>query len=221
MSRAALQENSGYCQRPIIFNLLINILFDRRMESLTAIFAIACLMISVVALAVLICLSIDRLTFGRPPTPEEIAEQQRRHRARLLSPNWSDLEEHFGAPIPNVLREFYAKHERLLEQNFYAVPPDRPDEAEYWFVQSFEPADLENLGDTLFLVGRDESPQVAKKRFPFASDGSGNLYFVEIGSDPSIDPPVCFIDHDGGDIERAADSFLDFVNWQRRFEVMD
>lgn len=174
--------------------------------------------IALVLLAAAICLAIDRWTLGPPPTREQMEAFHQQHYRRLLSPQWSDLEARFGVPIPDVLRKLYDDHDRLLESRFYVVPPNPYDETEDWFIQEFEPADLETLRTGFPLIGCDEEPNVAKRRFAFASDDFGNSYFIELGPYSPVELPVFYYDHDGGSIDQIADSLAEFMNWERRRE---
>ena len=187
------------------------------MDVLIGVFACVSVLIGMVVVGILVCLTIDRFRFGPAPTDAELAEAQHRHEQRLLTPNWLALEEHFGAPIPRPIRTLYANHELLLQKDFSIRPPQKTDEADDWYVLNFEPADLDAINDVC-LVGQNEPVEVAERRFPFACDGCGNFYFVEISHDSSSQSPVFFADHDGGEIYRVADSFTEFVSWPRRYE---
>jgi len=164
----------------------------------------------IVAIAVAILRLVDRITIGRPKTPEERAAEERQFRKRLLDPQWQELEKRFASPIPLVLRDFYANHSRLLQTAFYVVPPNGLKESEDHFIQRFEPADLQTVTEVWFPIGNN--------RFPFASDDFGNYYFAEGVNDRTSSLPVFFIDHDGGDISRIANSFEEFVSWPTRKE---
>jgi hypothetical protein len=167
--------------------------------------AILCGIVFIIAIAVVILRLIDRFTIGRPATPAERAAAEKHFCERLLAPRWHEVQQRFRIPIPTVLREFYADHDRLLQTRFYVIPPQDKDNRDF-FVQRFEPADLQMLNEVwLPMEGR---------RFPFASDDFGNYFFVELADDASGQLPVFFIDHDGGDVSKVADSFAEFTRWK-------
>jgi hypothetical protein len=191
------------------------------METVLTIVAIMVGIVGTILTAALICWIIDRVTLGRPPTKEEIDLALRQHRERLLAPRWAELEGHFHTIIPQAVRDFYKDHDRLLDTDFYAVPPDKTEEADFWYIDRFEPADLESLENAFPLIGQDEDPNADQKRFAFASDGFGNSYFIELAPTSSANFPVFFFEHDGGYLDRVADSLAEYVSWERRHELAE
>ncbi len=173
------------------------------METVFSIIAAITGICFVVWLAVTILRFVDRLTVGKPLTPEERERQQREFEARLTRPQWNQLTSHFGRDIPQSLRKLYADIDCLRRESFYVIPPDADDESEHRFVARFEPADLTAVSLACLPSGRT--------RFPFASDDFGNYYFVDLA-----DQGLCvnYIDHDGGDVSRVADQLDTFLNWK-------
>ncbi len=53
--------------------------------------------------------------FRKPKAPSE--ETLRRHRERLLNPQWIDLQEHFDLEIPEPIKNFYAQTEMLMKRD--------------------------------------------------------------------------------------------------------
>ncbi|HUS39387.1 MAG TPA: SMI1/KNR4 family protein, partial [Pirellulales bacterium] len=148
---------------------------------------------------------VDRFTLGPSLTPEQHAENDRRFQQRLFQPQWPELERHFGSPMPASLRDLYSNRDLLARSSFYVVPPGSTSEDKHHFIARFEPADMQALNDVWFPIGDN--------RFPFASDDCGNYFYVELNPG-SKDMPVFFVDHDGGDVSRVAESFADFLKWK-------
>ncbi len=180
------------------------------METALSVLAIGVGIVVVVGLAILILRLVDRFTLGPSMTPEAHAEYERQFLERLLHPRWTELEDHFGFAMPHSLHELYSDANQVGRNSFYVVPPDSTNEDDHHFIARFEPADMRTLKDLWFPIG--------DSRFPFASDSLGNYFYVELAPD-SQDVPVFFIDHDGSNVSKVADSLSAFLKWKTYVEA--
>jgi ferredoxin len=115
------------------------------METAFSVLAIGVGIATVVGFAIFILRLVDRITLGPSMTPKELAEYERQFQKRLLQPQWSELEDHFGFKMPRSLRELYSDHNRLVRNSFYVVPPHSTDPDNHRFIARFEPADRQTL----------------------------------------------------------------------------
>ena len=173
------------------------------METAISIVVIVVGICFIVWLAVVILRFVDRLTSGKPLTPEECERQHRIFEARLTCPQWDQLSNHFDCEIPPALRRLYADINGLRRESFYVVPPDAIDDSEHHFVARFEPADLITISQAFLPSGN--------KSFPFASDDFGNYYFVDLTTQGFC---VNYLDHDGGNVSHVADDLETFLSWK-------
>ncbi len=175
------------------------------MENIFAFISVVVGVAVIIGFAVLFLRLVDRLTLGPEPTPEQREEAMRRYEERLSNPQWDKLEQHYGFPMPIALRELYEDPKLVTRSSYYVVPRDAFEEGDEHFVSSFHPADVETINSIWFECGT--------RRFPFACDGFDNHYYVRFRTH-CHDPPVYFIDHDGGDCIRIADSLNTFLSWK-------
>jgi hypothetical protein len=56
------------------------------------------------------------MAFEEAKTPSE--ESVRRDTERLLNPRWEELEDYFGQPIPNAIKNLYARTELIKRRDF-------------------------------------------------------------------------------------------------------
>ena len=159
--------------------------------------------IGMIALAAGILLVRDRLFGPRDLSPGELAEAEIAWKARLLAPDWPAVEQQLGRAAPEVLRQLYADH-ALLQSTPFVVSGPTTDGGAEWDIHSFQPAD-----------GQGDHFEIRPRAFCFATTVFGDPYYLELAAD-SDDGPVSRRYHDGGDIERIADSLTEFLSWPRR-----
>jgi hypothetical protein len=109
---------------------------------------------------------------------------------------------HFKAPVPEELRWLYEKSGYVLRRDLCLKEPKK--EEPELFIQHFQPADKRTLEEAWFGLW--------ETNFPFASDDFGNYYFVSVNADNAA-KCLLFIDHDGGDTWKVADSTREFLSW--------
>ena len=166
-------------------------------QTLAAIFAVF------VLLPVVILLVRDRT--GRR-SKESIEDYSKRFEVRLVNPDFTAVERHFGRPLPDSVRTLYANRNELAMGDFeVAATVEAPEDAR-WYIAFYEPADFETVANA--WPGTEQY-------FAFANDGSGNGYLVDPGEE---DPPVLYHDHETGEMSSVCDRFSVFMKWPR-FEV--
>ena len=160
-------------------------------------------LIVILAFSAGILLVRDRVFGPRDRSPAALEEAQIAWEARLLAPDWPAVERQLGRPAPAVLRELYADH-ALLRGTPFIVSGSETDGEAAWHIHSFQPAD-----------GRGDHFEIPPGAFCFAMTEFGDPYYVELAAG-SDDGPVSLGYHDGGDVERVADSLTEFLGWPRR-----
>ena len=139
-------------------------------------------------------------TFSRPPSTEYDRAAPERFQARLLSPDFEALWEHFKTDMPEPLRVPCGDAQELTSSDFEVLNPNEGDPIHVCF---YEPADSQTIGDPW---------PSCEPFFPFANDGCGNKLLV----DPKLpDSPVLFHDHETGELETVAPSMTQFMSWKR------
>jgi len=161
--------------------------------------------VALFAAAALILTVRDRLVAAKPLSPEEERARAEAWRARLLSPDWTAAERHFGRHVPAAVRELYADHGLITREGLTLVGP--PGSENDWDLSWFLPADAE-----AFAKGDFGIPPGA---LPFASTVFGDPYFV-LAPREADDGPVYVLHHDGGDIAFVAGSLRELLTWPRR-----
>jgi hypothetical protein len=133
---------------------------------------------------------------GKSPE-EQSAEASRLERARLLRPQWPDLQDHFHTPIPKIVQDIYAD-QTLITMDDLQV---RGAEGKEWKIAKFLPADLETLSDTW--------PELrAAPVLPIASDSQGDVFYIALDGKSY---EVRLFHHAGDEHELIASSVVDFV----------
>ena|SRR5215469_2792189 len=73
----------------------------------------------------------------KPPSEESI----RRYPERLLNPQWKELEDYFGQPVPSAIKQLFART-GLIERRDFQIANESGKSYE---IAEFLPADLETL----------------------------------------------------------------------------
>ncbi len=131
-------------------------------------------------------------------------DSMRKTRDRLLNPKWGELEDHYGRPIPQPIKNLYIQTELLIQTNIAF----RDRNGGEWHIAEFEPADLQALKWIWPDLTRS-------KNFPFASDSVGDLYYVPLEASAPETCPVMYYHHDGGDVELVTNSLDEFLSWRQ------
>lgn len=148
----------------------------------------------------LIVVLVDR---WRRPSAAHYAECSRRFRERLLCPDFSAIEQHFGRPLPECVQALYARHDEVTRYDFEVISDGSNPLRDRWPVACYRPADGESIGDLW---------QGLEQYFAFANDGFGSDYLIDPQQE---DPAVLFHDLDTGELLQVSDRFTQFMNWQR------
>jgi hypothetical protein len=165
--------------------------------------AIVLLILLIIWLAVAVCWLWDRGTLR--PQEAWSQEDQRDYDRRLLNPDFTAVEGHFGCTIPPTIRELYADSELILKKDFLIRPP--PEGMEEFVIAYFVPADVE---------GMESWWPAEDKKFIIADTGCGDPYYVELSLVQPDPLPVYVLYHDGGDTLKVAGSLAEFIELCRR-----
>ena len=101
--------------------------------------------IGIVVVLVLIPLAIvllNDLIFHRKPPKKERAAAAKRFEERLLNPDFTALEAHFGCPLPPALKELYANKDEIMRGDFEVIIT-QGGKKKTWTVAFYQPADKE------------------------------------------------------------------------------
>src|SRR5688572_10849357 len=109
--------------------------------------AIGVIVLVMIVLPVVICLLLDRFVWHRPLSPEEAAAERERYERRVHSPQFAEVEELLGHPIPEDVRRLYEQHELLDEPPFKVTGGS---DGREWEITGFLPLDGETLADCFF-----------------------------------------------------------------------
>jgi len=134
----------------------------------------------------------------KPKAPSD--ESVRRYTERLLNLRWEESEDYFGQPIPNAIKNLYARTELIKRRNFQITN----ESGKSYEIAEFLPADLETLN-------RIWSDLKDSKCFPLATDSMGDCYYVPLSSDKLGNCPVMCYHHDGSDHEAVRRSLEELV----------
>ncbi len=140
-----------------------------------------------------------RWRFRKPQALSE--DSMLKFRDRLLHPQWDELEDYYGQPIPQPIKNLYKQTELLIQTNI-AFRNGRE-----WGVAEFEPGDLEALRWTW-------PDLMSSKNYPFGSDSVGDVYYVPLEDSGSEKCPVMCYHHDGGDVEPVSNLLDEFLSWR-------
>lgn len=131
------------------------------------------------------------------------------YEARFSQPDFAAIESQLGRPVPGEYRRLYSDSEIVRMTDLEVVPPDSTTHDEHWPIICFFPADRQAIID--LWPGRLLNPN----QLPFATDGSGGLYYLELLDQNENDPPVFFYHWDGEVRAKIADSLSEFLSWPR------
>jgi len=149
-------------------------------------------------------------------TPEEVRAARDAFRNRLVHPDAAAVEEALGALLPERLLTLYRDHPTvIMEQLEIRRPGDATKDASEW-IEAFLPLDPE----THNLTAAALKPEWGKG-FCFATDGSGNFYWVAASVDRQADAPVFFAAQDPPCSEHVAASLEEFLSWPRVLHAED
>jgi hypothetical protein len=160
-------------------------------------------------------------------TPEQRQAARDSFRSRLVHPKPAEVEQGIGGLLPQRLLALYDDHQTILgEQIEIRIPPsERTDgggpgnvkdpgaeaekDAAEW-IEAFLPLDLESQKFTVDL------PALGLGRgFCFATDGSGNFYWIPAKETREADAPVFFVCADPQGNAQVANSLNAFLSWPR------
>lgn len=145
-----------------------------------------------------------------PRTKEELLAARESFRARLQHPNAGQVEQGMAALLPQRLLRLYDDRSTILaEQIEIRRPDDIPEHTNEW-VEAFLPLDLESQKYTCDLPSRGLG-----RGFCFATDGTGNFYWIPLSDTRQADAPVFFVSCDPRANERVAASLDEFLSWPR------
>jgi hypothetical protein len=151
-----------------------------------------------------------------PRTKEELLAAREAFRSRLQHPNAAQVEQGMAAFLPQRLLTFYDDHHTILaEQIEIRRPNANPEDSAEW-IEAFLPLDLESQ-----KYACDPAGQGWGKGFCFATDGSGNFYWVPLSDTRQPDAPVFFASLDPRANEKVAGSFDEFLCWPRTVHARD
>jgi hypothetical protein len=152
--------------------------------------------------------------FGQ--TPQQLKVARDVFRSRLVHPKAGEVERGIGAVLPQRLLHLYDDHQTILtEQMEIAHPDPSSDEPAEW-IEAFLPLDLESQKFAIDLAAKGWG-----KGFCFATDGTGNFYWVPADSSRAPDAPVFFAMRDPAGSEKVANSLGEFLSWPRTIHASD
>ena len=166
-----------------------------------------------VAFVLFVVVMAIRRTLNRgqgPRSKEELIAARENFRARLQHPKAAEVEEGLGARLPQRLLTLYDDRETVLSEQIEICRPGETGEAPAEWIEAFLPLDMESQKYTCDLVARGLG-----KGFCFATDGSGNFYWVPLSETRQTDAPVFFASQDPRANERVAGSLEEFFSWPR------
>lgn len=145
-------------------------------------------------------------------TPEQLQAARDSFRNRLIHPKAAEVEQGIGGYLPQRLIELYADHPTVLTEEIEIHRPESSNgENSSEWIEAFLPLDLESQKYTVDLV-----EQGWGKGFCFATDGSGNFYWVPVSDARQSDSPVFFACHDPFGNEQVVPSLDQFLSWPRK-----
>ncbi|MGE5113991.1 MAG: hypothetical protein ACM3JB_24285 [Acidobacteriaceae bacterium] len=162
---------------------------------LVPIFALILLFLAVLGIVIGGMWLLRRL-LGKSPE-EQSAEASRLERARLLRPQWPDLQDHFHTPIPKIVQDIYADETLITMQDLQVRGADGKE----WKIAKFLPADLETLSETW-------SELRVSPVLPIASAPQKDVFYIALDGKSY---EVKLFHHAAGDHELIASSVVDFL----------
>ena len=149
-------------------------------------------------------------------TPEELQAARDAFLSRLVHPKAEEVETGVGGLLPQRLLTLYEDHQTILTEELEIRPPSAAEKDPSEWIEAFLPLDLESQKFAIHLPGQGWG-----KGFCFATDGSGNFYWVPVSETRQPDAPVFFGSHDPYVNERVADSLDEFLSWPRTLHASD
>jgi hypothetical protein len=147
---------------------------------------------------------------GVPRSKEELLAAREAFRARLRQPNAVQVEQGMGGCLPQRLLTLYDDQQTILsEQIEICRPGGGPEQASEW-IEAFLPLDLESQ-----KYACDLPAQGLGKGFCFATDGTGNFYWIPLGEKRQADAPVFYVSIDPRANDKVADTLDEFLSRPR------
>ena len=152
----------------------------------------------------------------RAPSTEALREAREEFRERLVRPNPLQVEKGMGGKLPQSVIELYDDSPTVLSEQIEIRHPAPNAEDSVEWIAAFLPLDLESQKYVIDLVKAGWG-----KGFCFATDGSGNFYWVPLSDSRQTDAPVFYACHDPWGNEKVADSLTEFLSWPRAAATPD
>ena len=108
------------------------------------------------------------------------------------------------------------EHQTLLNEQIEIRRPGASAEDPAEWIEAFLPLDLESQKYTCDLPSRGLG-----KGFCFATEGTGNFYWVPLSDTRQPDAPVFFVSCDPRANEKVAESLDEFLSWPRTIHVRE
>ncbi len=180
-------------------------------------FSVAIYCFLVIGTAVLFLKFRERMRARRDQLAYEILKRDHPERvygtpeysARFTKPDFAAIEARLGRPVPEAYRKLHGDIQTIQSTDIEVIPPGTQAAEDRWPIVCFFPADHQAVID--LWPGQLLSPS----QLPFATDGSGGLYYLELDGPNSNDPPVYFYHWDGEFRTEIADSLSEFLSWRR------
>jgi hypothetical protein len=172
-----------------------------------------------VAFVLFVIVMAIRRTLNRDQVPrskEELLAAREAFRARLRQPNASQVEQGMGGCLPLRLLALYDDQQTILSEQIEIRRPDGdPAQSAEW-IEAFLPLDLESQKYACDLPARGLG-----KGFCFATEGTGNFYWVPLGEKRQIDAPVFYVSLDPRANDKVANFLDEFLSWPRTIHAND
>jgi hypothetical protein len=166
-----------------------------------------------VAFVLFVIVMVIRRSLNRdrvPRSKEELLAARESFRTRLQHPNAAQVEQGMAAFLPQRLLTLYEEHQTLLNEQIEIRRPGASAENPAEWIEAFLPLDLESQKYTCDLPA-----QGLGKGFCFATEGTGNFYWVPLSDTRQPDAPVFFVSCDPRANEKVAESLDEFLSWPR------
>lgn len=129
--------------------------------------------------------------------------------ARFNQPDFDALESHLGRAVPGEFRRMYADGQTIRATDIEVIPPDAKSVEDHWPIVCYFPADSQGITDLW------PGNLLTASQLPFATDGSGGLYYLELPDPNANDPSVWFYHWDGEVRAKITESLSEFLSWRR------
>ena len=158
----------------------------------------------------------DLIALGRISIPNLIDARRMIHSVILQSAcehgtaaDFAAIEARLGRPVPDAYRKLYRDIQTIQSTNIEIIPPGTHSPEDRWPIVCFFPADQQGVTD--LWPGQLLNPS----QLPFATDGSGGLYYLELQDPNASDPSVWFYHWDGEVRAKITESLSEFLSWRR------